>query len=240
MRRLFIAIVLLVAISGLALWLLLRAHGEDPQALLSMKKSQHAEALRASAQRGDEKAMVLLGDAYLNGDGVSKAPDKAMDWYKKAADKGDVQAAYDMAVLYERGLGVAQDYYAAAKWYRLAATFGKNVPAQFALGRLYFTGRGVENDFGKALKYYRMAAARGHAGAQYLLGAMYEEGWGLKVDLVQAYYWYSLAAHHADQAMAINPKYDPRPALKRIRVEMSKYQIGVGEKMLRDQASSAQ
>lgn len=47
---------------------------------------------------------------YDNGLGVGKAPEKAFQWYRKAAEQGDNQAQYTVATRYMHGLGVQKDF----------------------------------------------------------------------------------------------------------------------------------
>ena len=46
-------------------------------------------ATQRAEQRGDPKAMTLLGELYANGEGVNRDDQKAVIWYKNAADRGD-------------------------------------------------------------------------------------------------------------------------------------------------------
>ena len=46
-------------------------------------------ATRRAQEKGDPKAMTMLGELYANGLGVKRDYVKAADWYKRAADAGD-------------------------------------------------------------------------------------------------------------------------------------------------------
>ncbi|MEE8393515.1 MAG: tetratricopeptide repeat protein, partial [Rhodospirillales bacterium] len=129
---------------------------------------------------------------------------------------------------------IEQNYFKAAEWYSLASNLGRHAQSQFALAQLYFNGRGVPHDYAEALALYRKAARRGHAAAQYLIGAMYQDGWGVKSDYAEAYKWYSLALPRAAEVMAVNSSYDPARALERLKKKMRKFQIGQGEKRLKE------
>ncbi|MBF0247609.1 MAG: sel1 repeat family protein, partial [Alphaproteobacteria bacterium] len=117
---------------------------------------------------------------------------------------------------------------------RLAASFNNVADAQFHLGQLYFYGKGVPHDYGKAIEFYSLAAAQGHGGAQFILGSMYEEGWGVKQDLIKAYAWVKMSLARKDQALAVNRKYDPEKKLPKLMAKMNKFQIGEGEKLIRE------
>jgi len=98
--------------------------------------------VKQAAEHGDGMAEIYLGDAYLNGNGVAKDPNEALNWIKGASDQGYAKAQMYLGRMYENGNGVTQDYAAAAKLYRLAAEQG-NARAQNNLGSLYDSGQGV-------------------------------------------------------------------------------------------------
>lgn len=58
-------------------------HAGDAQALME---------LRDLGSRGDVTAQFNLGEIYENSDGVSKNPELAAQWYRKAAEQGDTSA----------------------------------------------------------------------------------------------------------------------------------------------------
>ncbi len=59
-----------------------------------MAKDEAAAAgwYRKGAERGDGKAMNSLAACYWNGQGVSKSPRDAINWWKKAVDAGSDNA----------------------------------------------------------------------------------------------------------------------------------------------------
>lgn len=50
----------------------------------SSMSPEEMTALQAQADSGNGDALVKLGDAYANGDGVTKDPVKAKEYYEKA------------------------------------------------------------------------------------------------------------------------------------------------------------
>ena len=54
--------------------------------------------------------MNHLGDMYNLGFGVTKDPQQAMLWYRKAVASGNADAMRNVGSLYELGQGVGRDY----------------------------------------------------------------------------------------------------------------------------------
>jgi hypothetical protein len=73
------------------------------------------------AKDGDPQAQTYVGEIYEKGMGQPSDPQKAAEWYQKAADQGYSRALSNLAYLYEKGLGVPQDPVKALNLYRRAA-----------------------------------------------------------------------------------------------------------------------
>ena len=192
------------------------------------------EAIQAQAEAGNINSRYALGEMYRLGQGMDKDMQLAYQWHKKAALQGHIGSQYTLGLILEQGGGVRQNLGRAFEWYRLASEMGDNPDAEFAMAQMYFYGRGVAQDFAEARALYDTAARKGHRIAQHLLGAIYEEGWADKQDFVEAYRWYTLALPGRDQAIALNPLYDPKRALDRLMPRMTKFQIRRGEQLVRD------
>lgn len=114
------------------------------------------------AETGDPDAMYQLGYNYLYGcGGVSKDPEKAIEWLREAADREHEEAIYELAICYENGWGVDEDEELAARFYVMAAGFG-HWDAQYQAGRCYEFGEGVDQDDQEAIYYYEKAAQKRH------------------------------------------------------------------------------
>lgn len=146
-----------------------------------------------SANQGDEKALVALGDIYRDGKGVPLNYHAAIYWYLKAAQQGDPVAQHRIGVLYYYGRGVPQDYMQAMDWYLKAADQGL-VEAQYNIGVLYGHGRGVSQDYARALKWYLKAVQGEHALAMFSVGVLYEYGRYVAQSYEEAVAWYQKAA----------------------------------------------
>jgi transposase len=62
-----------------------------------------------------------VGQIYEKGLGTAASPERAADWYRKAAEQGYRSAQVSLGYLYETGSGVAADDTEALRWYRRAA-----------------------------------------------------------------------------------------------------------------------
>lgn len=132
------------------------------------------EALVPRAEAGDAEAQRLLGDRYLEGDGVDKDAAQAARWYRRAAEQGDARAPGRLGWLHEIGAGVDRDDLESVRWYRLAAEQGHR-EAQASLGWHYQHGRGTEPDAELAKRWYAAAGAQGDAGALVDLADLLED-----------------------------------------------------------------
>jgi uncharacterized protein len=72
------------------------------------------------AQRGNARALGLLGFLYENGFGVPQAYDTAVDFYAQGAAQGDPFAQAMLGLMYDKGHGVPLDFTLAYKWLDLA------------------------------------------------------------------------------------------------------------------------
>jgi uncharacterized protein len=80
-----------------------------------------ARELSPLAQRGNARALGLLGFLYENGFGEPQDYDTAVDFYAQGAVQGDPFAQAMLGLMYDKGHGVPQDFMLAYKWLNLAA-----------------------------------------------------------------------------------------------------------------------
>ena len=84
---------------------------------ISANGQAYSKALEKQANGGDSRAMVAVGDAYLQGNGTGKDLKKAEKWYKKAIDKDDNLVAYErMADLYRSWDGIENNAKKVRQW----------------------------------------------------------------------------------------------------------------------------
>jgi len=80
-----------------------------------------ARELAPAAERGDPRALGMLGFMYEHGFGVPQAYAAAADLYYRGAMQGDPFAQAQLGLIYDKGHGVPTDFVLAYKWLNLAA-----------------------------------------------------------------------------------------------------------------------
>lgn len=136
-----------------------------------------------------------LGEAFEQGQGVTRDYGKAQEHYENAATLGHADAMCNLGLMYDFGRikYIGKNSTTAVDWYNKAAGL-KHPRAQFYLGKSYADGEGVLKDEAKAIELYIRAANQGYAPAQCCLGIMYDRGRGTNINPVKACEWYEKAA----------------------------------------------
>ncbi len=80
-----------------------------------------ARELSPLAQRGNARALTMLGFMYEHGFGEPQAYTAAADLYARAAVRGNASAQGMLGLMYDKGHGVPQNFVLAYKWLILAA-----------------------------------------------------------------------------------------------------------------------
>ncbi len=135
----------------------------------------------------------LLGDMYLNGDGVAQDYGEALRYLTRSANAGNAVAQNNLAYMYAVGKGVEKNHQKAVEWGMKSAMQG-NAQAQLSVAGAYKRGEGVEQDYEKAFEWMEKAAMQGDAVAQNELGIAYELGEGVERDYNKAIEWYQKSA----------------------------------------------
>jgi hypothetical protein len=76
--------------------------------------------LKVAAEMGHRDANAFMGKALEYGEGVPKAPARAIQYYRVAGDAGDARAQGALASMYRDGVGTAVDIAESERWSRLA------------------------------------------------------------------------------------------------------------------------
>ena len=108
--------------------------------------------LQIASNHGNDKAQLLLGICYFNGDGVKKDPDEAVKWFRRSAEQNNPEGQYKLGLCYLLGVGVRQRGNEAIYWLEKAAEQGL-FEAMEQLSDCYLKGIGVEKDYDKADKW---------------------------------------------------------------------------------------
>ncbi len=113
------------------------------------------------AMKGDVRAMVLLGRAYRDGDGVEQNLTKAAEWFRKAVKiNGDEVTNELVSVLWK--IKTPESYAEAMQLIQEAAGTG-DAAALGRLGKAYLDGKGVDQDLEVAADLCRESLIRGNA-----------------------------------------------------------------------------
>ncbi len=158
------------------------------QAITAYRAGSYARAqslFLELAQKGNGKAMNMLGLMHDRGHGVPINSKKALEWFRRSADADNTDGMYNLGRLLEQGRGTPRHVDSAAVWFRRAADLGQ-ADAQYNLGKLYERGEGVVRNDKHAAGWYSLAATADNVEAQARLGHLYHIGKGVPVNLERA------------------------------------------------------
>jgi hypothetical protein len=118
--------------------------------------------LRPLAESGDDRAMILIGNMYMNGYGVIPSHDEARSLYRRSAAKNNTQAMNALGAIYISAIGVDQDVHIALQWFLRSAELGDQTGA-FFYATLMLTGNKtppnqIDPDPALAYKWFKVAA----------------------------------------------------------------------------------
>ena len=113
-----------------------------------------------------------LGKNFLNGRAVEKNPEKALEYFKKAAELGHTEAPGAIGYFYAAGLVVEKDDAKAAEWFQKGSDKG-SAAAKYNLGKFHLDGRGGLSDAEKGLALMEEAASLGLPEAHKTLAEIY-------------------------------------------------------------------
>ena len=102
--------------------------------------------LGISANQGNKKAQVDLGEMFYKGDLIFQDYAKAAKYWQMAAEQGDVLAQYRIGLMYADGTGVTKNLNEARKWLYMATLHGE-ADARVALDKLMLELERVTKDF---------------------------------------------------------------------------------------------
>ncbi len=104
---------------------------QDPQAdwarqmaALENAKTDRLEDVRKACTNLMPGAECVVGQAYLNGEGVPKDQAKALHWFRKAAEAGNMEGQRNLGHALAQGQGTPVDVIEAYQWLSVAAEQG--------------------------------------------------------------------------------------------------------------------
>lgn len=159
------------------------------------------------------RAQMLLGLAYIAGNGVKRQPDEGLSLLNMAAEQGYADAEYELAeVFFQR----AATHNQAIALFEAAANHGQ-VRAQFRLGQLYKAGevgrsgsrastvhRDTAPHLKMAFEWFHKAAEQGDVEAMFEQGQMHAQGLGTTQNFEAAEKCYQQAAEKGNAKAAFN------------------------------------
>ncbi|PIE00676.1 MAG: hypothetical protein CSA81_13570 [Acidobacteria bacterium] len=144
--------------------------------------------LEKRVEEGDSELLFDLGNIALE-EGL---PEKAVEFWEKAAQAGSPEAKCNLGILYENGDGVAQDLDKAREYYDEAARGGAEA-AYYNMARLFDNPEYPDYDLYIAILLYKKAAETPDYDACYQLALLYE-GEHEEKNLQKAAEWYKKGA----------------------------------------------
>lgn len=150
--------------------------------LLKLSETDKNELLEEKYSYTDSYLNYELGRRYLNGIGIDKNVEKALEYLTKADELNSAEAQYQLGLMYQLGEDVEKDLTKAVEFFTKSSDQGL-AQAKYELGLMYKLGEGVEKDLTKAVEFLTDVADRGYPQAKYELGLMYESGEGVEKDL---------------------------------------------------------
>jgi TPR repeat protein len=157
---------------------------------------QPAEALgtwRRAVDKGSTSAMVELGVALAEGNGIAKDEVQARKLFERAAEGGNPRGVTNLSVLAKAGGGSSADPVRARALLSKGAQ--TNAEAQYQLGVMLANGEGGPRDDAGARALFEKAASQNHPGGLEQMGAFSLAGrGGLSRDTDAAKTYYEKAA----------------------------------------------
>jgi TPR repeat protein len=156
--------------------------------------------LMKSAKGNDALAQLKVGDAYLEGNLLSKDIQKAIEYWTKSAEQNNIDSMKRLRTFYIDGVEDIEANVELAIGWTLKAAELDDCEAQRMLGVDYLIGTHIDVDYSKAAYWSKKAADKGDSQAQYALGVMYKRGFfedGVNMD--EARHWFSLSASQGFQ-----------------------------------------
>ncbi|KAG2541976.1 hypothetical protein PVAP13_9NG669600 [Panicum virgatum] len=147
-----------------------------------------------AVEKGDTRAMELLGEIYARGAGVERNYTEAYKWLTLAAKQQHYSAYNGLGYLYVKGYGVEKKNLTKAREYFKLAADNKEAGGHYNLGVLYLKGIGVKRDIMEACNHLLQAVNAGQPKAIYQVAKLFQKGIGLKKNLHMATMLYKSVA----------------------------------------------
>ena len=183
-----------------ACFLLISVENDLPVACKAKNLTKVAQDIEKFAVQGNEEAMFYLGDIYsVGGNGVTKNPKKALEWYEKAAKLGYSNALDRLGHTYMKGDLVPSDYFKAIEYFEKSLELEDSIIIHGINDYFCNFDRSVE-EFNKIFAQEEKSATLGNEWAMCRLARLYEYGircnsFKMDSDITKAIEWYEKAAN---------------------------------------------
>ncbi|MBI9073830.1 MAG: SEL1-like repeat protein [Desulfatibacillum sp.] len=181
-------------------WTDIRDHAEN-YAIRATVENEVLDKTLDKARAGDPEAQLQLARMYLQGDGVEKDGQKALEWATKAGEAGHIPAQILLSAGHLKGLFGDTDNPQAFAWASRGADQG-DAKAMALVASYYKNGFGVQKDPEKAFEWFLKAAEKGHMVSMIVAGESYYNGVGVEKNLEEAFAWRLKAAYGGSPAAA--------------------------------------
>ena len=148
-------------------------------------------AIIDTAFEGNIESELVLGLLFDTGF-FGENPEKAFEWYKRAADKGSPLAQYILSGMFKAGNGTPIDYDEAFRYLQLSANL-KFMPAIIQLALFYEEGIGVIKSIEKKISILEDEALAGSKKAALYLGFHFSDEMNGCLDYTEALKWFFFA-----------------------------------------------
>ncbi|QWD95415.1 sel1 repeat family protein [Polynucleobacter sp. MG-Unter2-18] len=150
---------------------------------------QSVKHYQIASDAGHATATYELFGCYLEGAGVPKDEQKAIELLKKAAEMGEPSAQAVMGIFISGGVhGFTQDQTEALHWFMKAAQ-GGSAHGQLRLADAYIAGELIQPNYEKAFEYYKKAADQDMLAACERLGIFYQTDAYNEKNAAEAFKW---------------------------------------------------
>lgn len=146
------------------------------------------------AESGEADMMIVVGDMYLDGDGVNLDEEEGAVWYKRAVEAGDTSGeAYC-------GLGLLSNNEWDKFWNCKQSAEAGFPLGMYVLGHCYLNGEGTNPNENKGVYWLRKAANAGCIYAMEDLGGYYQD----HKQYDQAFQYFNMGAERDDEGCLLN------------------------------------
>jgi len=148
--------------------------------------------MRKFARWGEVRAQLILGMAYLYGDGVEQDTEESIKWFKRAThndltgkDKYAMKAIQTLEKLYREGIAVQANQETANKYLNMLIKHNYG-PSLYKLAFEHLENGKIEN----SITYLEKASLSNYSPAVYALAQIYQQGELVQQDLLKSANYY--------------------------------------------------